>query len=327
MFKDKLKELRVKKGLSQQELGDKIYVSRSAICKWESGLGVPSDANLKSLCEFFEVEEEWLFDREDLKESIEITKKENSNLRLALISLILNIFFIFYTFSSLSQNYYVETLNKEHYSGTGWDLFLGLEIISLIVIFVLGINISVLSIIEAQGKLNIKFNLNTFKKIQLCSIISSVLSFIWFTMTFFERRDRPYDYMGTKLNENVLFQYGGLIFLLFIVSLICFFKNKKGLTIISSILLIFQSLSFILLILFFVSYLQSKIEGGVGVAIGVIFSFLSAFVCCFIGGISIPFAISMRRKYKNKFSLILLVIIIALMILSIGLIVLEFLLV
>ena len=33
MFKDKLKELRRKKGLSQQELADKIYVSRSAICK------------------------------------------------------------------------------------------------------------------------------------------------------------------------------------------------------------------------------------------------------------------------------------------------------
>ena len=68
MFKDKLKELRRKKGLSQQELADKIYVSRSAICKWEMGNGVPSEINIEALCTFFEVDEEWLFDREDLKE-------------------------------------------------------------------------------------------------------------------------------------------------------------------------------------------------------------------------------------------------------------------
>ena len=34
MFKDKLKELREKEGLSQQELADKLFVSRSAIAKW-----------------------------------------------------------------------------------------------------------------------------------------------------------------------------------------------------------------------------------------------------------------------------------------------------
>ena len=38
MFKDKLKELRKQKGLSQQELADKLFVSRSAVAKWENSL-------------------------------------------------------------------------------------------------------------------------------------------------------------------------------------------------------------------------------------------------------------------------------------------------
>ena len=58
MFKDKLKELREQEGMSQYELADKLFVSRSAIAKWESGNGIPSDVNLEAICEFFGVEEE-----------------------------------------------------------------------------------------------------------------------------------------------------------------------------------------------------------------------------------------------------------------------------
>lgn len=56
MFKDKLKKLREQKGISQYELADKLYVSRSAIAKWENGNGIPSDVNLEALCKFFGVE-------------------------------------------------------------------------------------------------------------------------------------------------------------------------------------------------------------------------------------------------------------------------------
>ena len=54
MFKDKLKELREKEGLSQQELADKLFVSRSAVAKWENGNGIPSDVNLDAICELSE---------------------------------------------------------------------------------------------------------------------------------------------------------------------------------------------------------------------------------------------------------------------------------
>lgn len=52
MFKDKLKENRLKSGLSQEELAQKVFVSRSAIAKWEQGRGLPEDESLDRLAHF-----------------------------------------------------------------------------------------------------------------------------------------------------------------------------------------------------------------------------------------------------------------------------------
>jgi len=54
-FNEKLKELRLKKGISQAALAEKIFVSRSAVAKWENGLGLPSEQSLNMLADFFEV--------------------------------------------------------------------------------------------------------------------------------------------------------------------------------------------------------------------------------------------------------------------------------
>lgn len=67
MFKDKLRKLREEANLTQKELGEKIFASRSAVSKWELGNGIPSDINLEALCKLFSVSEEWLLDRDDLK--------------------------------------------------------------------------------------------------------------------------------------------------------------------------------------------------------------------------------------------------------------------
>ena len=67
MFKDKLRMLRENANLTQKELGEKIFSSRSAVSKWELGNGIPSDINIDALCKLFSVTEEWLLAREDLK--------------------------------------------------------------------------------------------------------------------------------------------------------------------------------------------------------------------------------------------------------------------
>ena len=54
-FSEKLKELRNDKGISQAKLATDIHISRSAVAKWENGLGLPSDESLKMLAEYFGV--------------------------------------------------------------------------------------------------------------------------------------------------------------------------------------------------------------------------------------------------------------------------------
>lgn len=52
---EKLQELRKSRGLTQEQLAQQIYVSRTAISKWESGRGTPSIDSLKALSAFFAV--------------------------------------------------------------------------------------------------------------------------------------------------------------------------------------------------------------------------------------------------------------------------------
>ena len=54
-FHEKLQELRRQKGLTQEELAEKLYVSRTAISKWESGRGYPNIESLKAISKFFSV--------------------------------------------------------------------------------------------------------------------------------------------------------------------------------------------------------------------------------------------------------------------------------
>ncbi len=73
-FKDRLKARRKEKGISQQQLADAIYVSRSAVAKWENGLGLPSKASYETLLEYFAVTSEEF----PLNEDVEIEAVEHN---------------------------------------------------------------------------------------------------------------------------------------------------------------------------------------------------------------------------------------------------------
>lgn len=73
-FHEKLQELRKERGLTQEELAEALYVSRTAISKWESGRGYPSIDSLKEISSFFSVSIDDLLSGERL---ISIAEKEN----------------------------------------------------------------------------------------------------------------------------------------------------------------------------------------------------------------------------------------------------------
>ena len=52
---EKIRSLRTEAGLSQEQLGERICVSRQAITKWETGAGVPDISNLVSLSNLFNI--------------------------------------------------------------------------------------------------------------------------------------------------------------------------------------------------------------------------------------------------------------------------------
>lgn len=53
--KEIVRDLRMKKGLSQEELAEKVFVTRQAVSRWENGETVPNTETLKLLSKFFDV--------------------------------------------------------------------------------------------------------------------------------------------------------------------------------------------------------------------------------------------------------------------------------
>ena len=66
-FADKLIHLRKKHAISQEELADKLDVSRQSVSKWESGLSMPELSKILQLSDMFQVSTDYL-----LKDDIDI---------------------------------------------------------------------------------------------------------------------------------------------------------------------------------------------------------------------------------------------------------------
>jgi transcriptional regulator with XRE-family HTH domain len=81
-FNEKLQKLRKQKNLTQEELADLLFVSRTAISKWESGRGYPSIDSLKTISAFFGVTiDELLSSKELLTIAEKETKEKETYLR------------------------------------------------------------------------------------------------------------------------------------------------------------------------------------------------------------------------------------------------------
>ena len=75
-FNEKLQQLRKQKGLTQEELAERLYVSRTAISKWESGRGFPNIESLKAISKYFSVSLDELLSGDEILAIAEKDHKE-----------------------------------------------------------------------------------------------------------------------------------------------------------------------------------------------------------------------------------------------------------
>ena len=109
-FGEKLQELRKKKDMTQEELAEALYVSRTAISKWESGRGYPSIDSLKEISRFFSVSIDELLSAENMVSIAEKENKENiqyiCNMLLGTVDLMALALIILPIFPSLRDGFY-----------------------------------------------------------------------------------------------------------------------------------------------------------------------------------------------------------------------------
>lgn len=121
-FNEKLQKLRKERGITQEELAEKLYVSRTAISKWESGRGYPNIDSLKAISEFFSVSVDDLLSGNKLLAIAEKDKKESVKRTFELVFAFADIFSFalvvlpLYPYSVNGFVYGINLLNYSHIS-------------------------------------------------------------------------------------------------------------------------------------------------------------------------------------------------------------------
>lgn len=122
----KLVYLRKKKGLTQLELAETVKVSRQAVSKWESGGGMPSTENLRSLSELYGVSVDYLLnesnekgtesseDNEDISEkNQERMKNSFVKCRVVVLLLLIMIGFVWLFYNNHEKNFSIRDMEEE----------------------------------------------------------------------------------------------------------------------------------------------------------------------------------------------------------------------
>ena len=97
-FSDKLQELRKQKGLTQEELAQILYVSRTAVSKWESGRGYPNIESMKAIAKLYAVSIDDLLSGEELLTVAEAEHKEKTKRILKIVYCLLDLSAILFLF-------------------------------------------------------------------------------------------------------------------------------------------------------------------------------------------------------------------------------------
>jgi len=108
-FGEKIQKLRNQNKWTQEQLAEKLYVSRTAVSKWESGKGYPNIDSLKDIAKLFNKTIDELLSSEEI---IDIAKKENTsnikrtnNLIYGLLDIISVLFIFLPLYAQRAENF------------------------------------------------------------------------------------------------------------------------------------------------------------------------------------------------------------------------------
>ena len=128
-FHEKLQELRKSRGLTQEELAEALFVSRTAISKWESGRGYPSIDSLKEISRYFSVSIDELLSGNQL---VLIAEKENKSNLNGLCDLLFGFTDLLSLMLIFLPLYSKPVDNEIWIRMTYWGLFIALTIIGIV---------------------------------------------------------------------------------------------------------------------------------------------------------------------------------------------------
>ena len=99
---DKLKNARIKKSMTQEEVADKLYVSRQSISNWENNKTYPDIGNVLALSDLYEVSLDELLKGSDnfmkhLEESTDIVKSNKKLIFFIILALLFMIVMAVFT--------------------------------------------------------------------------------------------------------------------------------------------------------------------------------------------------------------------------------------
>ena len=116
-FHEKLQELRKSKGLTQEELAQALYVSRTAVSKWEQGRGYPNIDSLKDISVYFSVSIDALLSGEKL---LFLAEKESNTKIQSICGLLFGLVDMLYLMLIVLP-LYPKTVDGYVYSVTLWN--------------------------------------------------------------------------------------------------------------------------------------------------------------------------------------------------------------
>lgn len=120
-FGEKLKALRTERGLTQEQLAARLYVSRTAVSKWETGGGSPNLDSLQAVARLFDVSVDDLLSTDDLivlaRDERRSTARSSGMLSFGLLD-VLAVVFAFIPLYGVDDGSFVRMANLADYGAS-----------------------------------------------------------------------------------------------------------------------------------------------------------------------------------------------------------------